>query len=148
MAGLELLAQAKAAGLNVEAHGSELVIKGPKRAEAIARMLFEHKTDVLAALDASPAKSSVTMGETQGRRGAMQCEPAPRRVKEAQCAKHTTITYKGETFELSFEGIWFFRRSPEAGWTSCSPEFVAIINKRNQAAALSSVQGSHPTVVD
>jgi hypothetical protein len=55
MGGLDLLARAELAGLKVEAHGARLVIKGPKRADSIARELLQHKAVVLTALAATPA---------------------------------------------------------------------------------------------
>ncbi len=50
MDGVTLLRQAGAAGLAVTAEGGKLVIRGPKRAEPVARLLIEHKPEVLAAL--------------------------------------------------------------------------------------------------
>ena len=55
MDGLILLRRACDAGLAVAAEGDKLVIRGPKRAEAIARLLIEHKPEVMAAL--VPAKA-------------------------------------------------------------------------------------------
>lgn len=51
MDGLTLLRQAREAGLAVRAHGENLVIRGPKRAELLARLLLENKSKVLIALD-------------------------------------------------------------------------------------------------
>jgi hypothetical protein len=50
MDGLNLLKQAHAAGLRVTAKGARLVIHGPHRAEAMARLLIEHKPDIMAVL--------------------------------------------------------------------------------------------------
>jgi hypothetical protein len=50
MDGLTLLDRARRAGLAVRVQGETLVIRGPKRAEPLARMLIEHKPDVVAAL--------------------------------------------------------------------------------------------------
>jgi len=50
MDGLTLLNRAHAAGLDVAADGDRLVIRGPRSAEAVARLLIEHKPEVLAAL--------------------------------------------------------------------------------------------------
>ena len=50
MDGLTLLAEARAAGLSVEAQGARMVIRGPKRAEPVARRLIEHKLEVMFAL--------------------------------------------------------------------------------------------------
>jgi hypothetical protein len=50
MGGLELLAEARAAGLQVKAEGDRLVIRGPKRAEPLAKELRQHKAEILAHL--------------------------------------------------------------------------------------------------
>lgn len=50
MDGLALLAQARDAGLEVRARGDKLVIRGPKRAENVARLLLDQKPVVLDAL--------------------------------------------------------------------------------------------------
>ena len=47
MEGLKLLDRAKAAGLDVRAEEDNLVVRGPKRAEPIARVLLARKVDVL-----------------------------------------------------------------------------------------------------
>ena len=47
-----LLAEARAAGLDVRGEGERLVICGPRTAEAIAGSLLRHKQEVLAALAA------------------------------------------------------------------------------------------------
>ena len=49
MDGLALLTEARAAGLTVNAVGDRLTIRGPRRAESIARRLLEHKAHVLEA---------------------------------------------------------------------------------------------------
>jgi hypothetical protein len=54
MDGLTLLRRARDAGLAVVTEGEKLVIRGPRRAEAIARLLIEHKPEVMAALVAKP----------------------------------------------------------------------------------------------
>lgn len=48
--GVTLLRRASEAGLAVTAEGDRLVIRGPRRAEPVARLLIEHKPTVLAAL--------------------------------------------------------------------------------------------------
>jgi hypothetical protein len=48
--GRDLLAQAKAAGLNVRAVGERLSVRGPRIHEALIRRLVEQKADILAAL--------------------------------------------------------------------------------------------------
>ncbi len=49
-----LLGEAQAAGLSVRAEGDRLVIRGPKEAEPVARLLLERKAMVLAALAEKP----------------------------------------------------------------------------------------------
>lgn len=51
MDGMKLIDEARAAGLTVTALGNRLLIRGPRRAEAIAQRLLAHKAEVLAALD-------------------------------------------------------------------------------------------------
>jgi hypothetical protein len=48
--GVILLQRASEAGLAVTAAGDKLVIRGPRRAEPVARLLIAHKPEVLAAL--------------------------------------------------------------------------------------------------
>jgi hypothetical protein len=50
MDGLILLRRAQDAGLRVEAAGDKLLIRGPKRAEPVVKLLAENKAVVLAAL--------------------------------------------------------------------------------------------------
>ncbi|MHC4064439.1 MAG: hypothetical protein ACYSUI_08050 [Planctomycetota bacterium] len=50
MGGVSLLQQARATGLAVTAENGRLRIRGPKRAEAVAHRLIEHKAVVLAVL--------------------------------------------------------------------------------------------------
>ena len=50
MDGVALLAQAREAGLEVRSRGDRLVIRGPKRAENVARLLLDQKPVVLDAL--------------------------------------------------------------------------------------------------
>jgi hypothetical protein len=52
MDGLMVLAQARAAGLEVHAEGDTLVIRGPASADALARAVLAHKPEVLALLAA------------------------------------------------------------------------------------------------
>ena len=47
MVGLTLLKAAHAAGLAVRADGSRLVVRGPRRAEPLAKQLLENKAEVL-----------------------------------------------------------------------------------------------------
>ena len=52
--GIDLLVQAKAAGLTVQAAGGRLSVRGPRTHESLIRQLIEHKQDVLAALATAP----------------------------------------------------------------------------------------------
>jgi hypothetical protein len=61
MDGLNLLARARDAGLRVQADGDKLLIRGPKRAEPVVRLLAEHKPEVLAAL--APGASAFKRGD-------------------------------------------------------------------------------------
>lgn len=53
MDGLILLRRARNAGLRVEAAGGMLLIRGPKQAESVVKLLTEHKTEVLAVLSSA-----------------------------------------------------------------------------------------------
>ena len=50
MDAVALLHRAQGAGLRVEPIGDKLRVRGPKRAEAVVKLLAEHKAEVLAAL--------------------------------------------------------------------------------------------------
>ena len=50
MDALIVLSRARDAGLKVEAVGDKLMVRGPKRAEAVVKLLAQHKAEVLAAL--------------------------------------------------------------------------------------------------
>jgi hypothetical protein len=50
MDGLTLLRRAHDVGLRLEAAADKLVIRGPKRAEPVVRLLAEYKAEVLAAI--------------------------------------------------------------------------------------------------
>jgi hypothetical protein len=50
MDGLTLIRRARDAGLRVEAAGDKLLIRGPKHAEPVVKLLAEHKAEVLASL--------------------------------------------------------------------------------------------------
>ena len=58
MDALTLLLRARDVGLRVEAAGGKLMVRGPKRAEAVVRLLAEHKAEVLAALTPHPAAAT------------------------------------------------------------------------------------------
>lgn len=54
MDGLALLNEAQSAGLSVTADGHRLVVRGPRRADRLAKLLIQHKADILPLLSASP----------------------------------------------------------------------------------------------
>lgn len=141
---LTLLDQAKSAGLSVEAHGDQLVVKGPTRAAAIVQELGRHKAAVLAILspNAAPATAEPQDGKTgsdaatkpKASECVRPCATVSRSTKESPTPSESnpaTITHDGNIYEVAVEcGMWFFRRSPEAGWTACSEGFVTIIEER------------------
>jgi hypothetical protein len=53
MGGIDLLAEAQAAGLIVKADGDRLIIEGPKGAAGVAQKLIQHKAEVMAILVAA-----------------------------------------------------------------------------------------------
>ena len=53
MDALIVLSRARDAGLKVEAVGDKLMVRGPKRAEAVVKLLAQHKAEVLAVLSPS-----------------------------------------------------------------------------------------------
>lgn len=57
MDGMRLLVEARAAGLAVHVEGDKLVIRGPRRAEALALRLLEHKAVIMAALRGEQAST-------------------------------------------------------------------------------------------
>jgi hypothetical protein len=57
MDGLVLLRRACDAGLRVEVAGDKLLIRGPKRAQGVVKLLAEHKAEVLAALSPSAVEA-------------------------------------------------------------------------------------------
>src|SRR5688572_1000777 len=59
MDGMTLLAEARAAGLEVRADGDRLVVRGPRTQEGLARALLAHKPDVLTALQAVAERAAV-----------------------------------------------------------------------------------------
>jgi hypothetical protein len=54
MDALTVLHRARDAGLRVEAAGDKLIVRGPKRAETVVKLLAEHKAKVLAVLSRAP----------------------------------------------------------------------------------------------
>ena len=70
MDGLNLLAEASAAGLRIRRDRDRLVVRGPRDAEALARKLLEHKVDVFAALGQRPDDACHFCGGLVNRDGA------------------------------------------------------------------------------
>ena len=59
MVGVRLLADARAAGLEVRAESERLIVRGPAAAEALAGRLLDNKPTVLAELEAEQARATV-----------------------------------------------------------------------------------------
>jgi len=56
MDGITLLRRARDAGLRIEPVGDTLLIRGPKRAEPVVKLLAEHKHAILSALASTQSK--------------------------------------------------------------------------------------------
>ena len=140
---LTLLDKAKSAGISVEACGEELVVKGPKRALTIMQELGRHKAAVLVVLSGKAVQpatepqdgkaTSVSSSKPKKSEPTRPCATVP--SAKVSCPPSetapATITYNGETFEVAVtHGMWFFRRSPEAGWTACSEGFATMIEEQ------------------
>jgi hypothetical protein len=132
MDALNLLAKARAAALTVRAEGDQLVISGPKRAEAVALLLLKHKAAVMAALARGEPKNVEAVSQrspgAEPGRGQRLCP----RSENPHSPASTRITVQGKTFDLQKSaGMWFFRPQsyPEAGWTCCSDEFTGLIDQ-------------------
>jgi hypothetical protein len=61
MDALNLLEQAREAGLDVHADGEKLVVRGPKKAELLARELLDHKAEVLPLLAVQAAPQATQL---------------------------------------------------------------------------------------
>jgi hypothetical protein len=74
------LHRAQEVGLRIEPVGDKLLIRGPKRAESVVKLLAEHKAEVLAALTSDPSTSMCgdryeAVNATQARGGATGSRP-------------------------------------------------------------------------
>jgi hypothetical protein len=126
MDGLTLLHRARYAVLRVEAAGGKLVIRGPKRAEPVVKLLAEHKAEVLAALadtahDAellAPSPWFKRVPPTEGDPGLeMPCASRRGRVHElpdglflhfcVECGAWGTFGY-GANLRAGKPGSWFY----------------------------------------
>ena len=74
MVGVTLLAEARAAGLEVRAESERLIVRGPSSAEALARRLLDNKPTVFVELEAEQAWATVEAIATEGRRRWMRAE--------------------------------------------------------------------------
>ena len=63
MDAVALLHRAQEAGLRIEPMGEKLLVRGPKRAEAVVKLLASHKAEVLAAL--APGASTSERGDQE-----------------------------------------------------------------------------------
>jgi hypothetical protein len=71
MDALTLLRHAQDAGLHVEPAGDKLLVRGPRRAESVVKLLATHKTEILALLARAPDAPTTTAGG-----GSPAAEPA------------------------------------------------------------------------
>jgi hypothetical protein len=169
MDGLKLLAKARAAGLTVEAQGDRLVIKGPKRANAVANELIENKTKVMAALaktSAIPSKvHSAITGRTENGVQSQQrhapdaaqlgSRPVAKASRTEQFKRFTEadpgkVTVHGQAYHVGVtSGMWFFRMDghPEAGWTCCSRAFVTLIQEQLESELSGPRRGASQTPI-
>jgi hypothetical protein len=81
MDALTLLRKAHDVGLRLEAAGDKLVIRGPKRAEPVVKLLAQHKRQVLAALAAGALPTNHSNAEPplawfEGAIPPAECEPS------------------------------------------------------------------------
>lgn len=59
MDGMSLLREARTAGLTVTAEGDRLTIRSPRRADRLAKLLIQHKADVLPLLLPGPELQTI-----------------------------------------------------------------------------------------
>ena len=104
MGGLELLAEARAAGLSVQAKGDRLIIEGPEEAETIAEKLLENKALILAALasiSAPPSDlASVIRSATENDQQAQQ-HPVPDAEHAGHAAEDCDLAVQEELSVVS-----------------------------------------------
>jgi hypothetical protein len=124
MDGVALLSRAKAAGLRVEAADGKLLIRGPKRAEPVVKLLVEHKVEVLAALanttyevnPVAPSPFERIIPPVEGEPGLeLQCAARRGRVQElgevflhfcGECGAYGAFGY-GVSLRAGRMGLWY-----------------------------------------
>jgi hypothetical protein len=119
---MSLLNQAQAAGLAVTIRGDQLVVRGPKRAEAQAQELLQYKGAVMAAL------ASITQPSPK----VVPAEPlAVKRLPRHRAqATSGSITYQNTIYEVrQFAGMWFHSRNGGLDWTCAEDAFAAMIER-------------------
>ena len=77
MDALALLHRAQEAGLRIEPMGDKLLVRGPKRAEAVVRLLAEHKAEVLTVLAATARENKLLAPTPLSERGEQPAEGEP-----------------------------------------------------------------------
>lgn len=96
MDGMTLLAQARAAGLEVRVDGNRLVVRGPRRHAALAQELLTHKAEVLALLRDAPV-SPVPGQEGEATPDAtVTGSAAPRNIEGYPCRPWSTVGFRQE----------------------------------------------------
>ena len=77
MDALALLRRAQEAGLRVEPAGDKLMVRGPKQAEPVVKLLAEHKAEVLAALANTANNAELLVPSLQFERVIQSIEDEP-----------------------------------------------------------------------
>jgi hypothetical protein len=135
---VELLDEARTAGLTVEACGDRLRIQGPKRAEPLALQLLKVKSDVLAELARSTAPSTdATSRDRTARDAATAGDGAPAPGKSGYEPVYLgNVTIKGQVLEVHRQGAMLFSRRPGlADLVCCGRELREAIEQQLAARA-------------
>jgi hypothetical protein len=125
MDGVEILAQARAAGIHVKAHGETLAISGPSHAAPLAQQLIERKADIIPLLRAEGTESlpdadttpTALMQATAWLATALAHGPQPegKLALEAQAAGITEATLRRAKSAL---GVQSKRQGKHCVWVS------------------------------
>src|SRR5436190_10041364 len=118
-----MLARARAAGLDIQPDGSDLVVRGPAEVELLARELLDHKALVLATLD-----------------------------REEECRQHEQAVHRGEAVDWSLEDGALVcstcRPGPGAGHTPAGESRDVVLPACPMCGSAGRCEGRFPTVDD
>jgi hypothetical protein len=109
MDGMTLLRRAHEAGLNVATEGDKLVIRGPRRAESVARLLIEHKPKVMAAL--TPSTTQRALEAVQPVAGVKNCRALGEPHESAMVAQSLRRSRRSSRARRQAPKILFMRRA-------------------------------------